>query len=213
MFARDVVSVAPRERRGILPFEVAVVLAIGLAPLPVPAVVPLVVAASVSLWARGRSFGDVIKGPRAYAAIGALAGAAALALAVLIATPLVERLTAGAVQWSMYPIVRGSVNGLVTVAILVGVGAIAAELVLRGWIVERVLELSRGNAMLAVLVGAFAEAIVVGGSLDARLGAALFGIAMGWMHVAAGRSALPPIAARVTFSVGAVLLEGLRIVG
>jgi hypothetical protein len=213
MFARDVVSLTPRERRGMVPCEVAVVLAIGLAPLPVPAVVPLVIAASISLWARGRSFGDVTKGPALYALIGALAGAAALALAVLIATPLVESLTAGAGQWSMYPVVRGSANGLVAVVILVGVSAIAAELVLRGWIVERVLELSRGNAMLAVLVGAFAEAIVVGGSLDARLGAALFGVAMGWMHVAGGRSALAPIAARVTFSVGAVVLETMRIVG
>src|SRR5690242_7265288 len=115
-----------RELRSLLPFEVAIVIAAALVPLPVPAVVPLLIAASISLWVRGRSWTDVIKGPPLYAAIGVLAGATALALALLVSTPLLEVITDYAVQWSMYPVVRGSGGTLVMVMIVVGVSAVAA---------------------------------------------------------------------------------------
>jgi hypothetical protein len=201
------------ERRQLVPFEVAAVIAAAIVPLPVPAVLPLIVVASVSLWLRGRSFAAVTKGPALHAIVGTLAGLAALVLAVVIGTPLVERLTGGAVQWSMYPVVRGSGAQFVMVAILIAASAIAAELVLRGWIVDRVLELGGGNAMLAILVGAIAESLVTPGTLDARLGAGVFGMAMGWMFVGGGRSITAPVCARVAFSIGAIALEALRVVG
>ena len=198
--------------RSLVPVEVAVVLAAAIVTLPVPAVVPLLIAGSVSLWLRGRSWGQVVKGPPLYAAIGALAGGAALALGLWIATPLVEAVTDQAVQWSMYPIVRGSGAQAVMVAIVVGVAALAAELVLHGWLVERVLEL-RGHPVLAILIGAIAEGLVSDGDLGMRIGAGLFGIGCGWMYIAAGRSVVAPICARLVFSLGAVLLEALRVVG
>jgi hypothetical protein len=201
-----------RELRGLVPFEVAIVLIAAAVPLPIPVVIPLLAAASLSLWVRGRSFAQVTKGPPLYAAIGAATGLVGLALAVAIGTPLVERVTDQAVQWSMYPIVRGSASAFGTLAVLVGLGAVAAELVLRGWLVERVLELG-GNAVLAVLAGAFAEALVSGGDLSARFGAGVFGIAMGWMYVAGGRSVTAPMCARLTFSLGALVLEAMRVVG
>lgn len=201
-----------REMRGLVPLEVAVVLAAAAIPLPIPVVIPLLAAASLSMWARGRSFAQVTKGPALYAAIGLAAGLVGLAFAVVAGTPLVERVTDQAVQWSMYPIVRGSATSFSTLAVLVGLGAVAAELVLRGWIVERVLEL-HGNAVLAVLVGAFAEALVSDGELTARIGAGIFGIAMGWMYVTGGRSVTSPMLARLAFSLGALALEALRVVG
>jgi len=202
----------PRELRNLVPLEVAVVVGAALVSLPVPVVVPLMIAASVSLWVRGRSWGGVVKGPALYAAIGAAAGGVALALALVISTPLLEAITDYAVQWSMYPIVRGSSGQAVMVAIVVGISALAAELVLRGWIVERVLEL-RGHPVLAVLAGAIAEALLAGGDLTTRIGAGLFGIGLGWMYIAAGRSIVAPLCARLVFALGAVLLETLRIVG
>ncbi len=203
---------ATRELRGLVPLEVAIVLAAAAVPLPIPVVIPLLAAASLSMWARGRSFAHVTKGPPLYAAIGLAAGLVGLGCAVVVGTPLVERVTDQAVQWSMYPIVRGSATAFSTIALLVGLGAIAAELVLRGWIVERVLEL-RGNPVLAVLVGAFAEALVSDGDVTARIGAGIFGIAMGWMYIAGGRSVTAPMLARLAFSLGALGLEAMRVVG
>lgn len=200
--------------RALVPFEVAAVLLAAVVSLPVPVVVPLLAIASLSMWARGRSFASVVTGPPVHAAVGAAAGASALVIAIVIGTPLVERVTDGAVQWSMYPVVRGSLGTFATLAVIVGVSALAAELVLRGWIVERVLELSRGrHAVLAVLVGAFAEALVVPGDATARIGAGLFGIALGWMFVAGGRSVVAPLLARLVFSLGALGLEALRVIG
>ncbi len=201
----------PRELRNIVPVEVAIVVAAAVVPMPVPAVVPLLVAASLSLWLRGRSWAHVAKGPALYAAIGAVAGVLALAIALLVSTPLLEAISDYAVQWSMYPIVRGSGAQAIMVAIVVGISAVAAELVLRGWIVERVLEL-RGHPVIAVLVGAFAEALLTDGDLAMRLGAGIFGAGLGWMYIAAGRSVIAPVCARLVFALGALALEALRIV-
>lgn len=203
----------PRELRSLVPVEVAVVLAAAFIPLPVPAVVPLLIVASVSRWLRGHSWGSVVHGPATYAAIGLAAGLVGLVLALAVATPLVESISDYAVQWSMYPVARGSVGTAIMVAIVVAISAVAAELVLRGWLVERVLELSPGSPVLPVLVGAFAEALIVPGDLATRIGAGLFGIGLGWMYVSAGRTAMPGILARVAFQCGAVALEGLRLVG
>jgi hypothetical protein len=202
----------PRELRNLVPVEVAVVVAAAVAPMPVPAVVPLLIAASLSLWLRGRSWANVAKGPALFAVIGAIAGALGLAIALVASTPLLEAISDYAVQWSMYPIVRGSGAQAIMVAVVVGISAVAAELVLRGWIVERVLEL-RGHPVIAVLVGTLAEALLADGDLATRLGAGIFGAGLGWMYIAAGRSVIAPMCARVVFALGAVVLEALRVVG
>jgi hypothetical protein len=201
-----------RELRSLVPFEVAVVIAAALVALPVPTVVPLLIVASISMWLRGRSWTSVFKGPALFAAVGVVAGAAALVLALFVSTPLLESISDYAVQWSMYPVVRGSAGTTIMVSIVVGVSAVAAELVLRGWLVERVLEL-RGHPVLAILLGAIAEALISDGDLAMRIGAGVFGIGCGWMYIAGGRSVVAPICARLVFSLGAVVLEALRVVG
>lgn len=198
--------------RSLVPVEVAVVIAAAVISLPVPAVVPLLIAASLSLWVRGKSWGEVIKGPPLYAGIGVAAGVVALVLALFVSTPLLEAITDYAVQWSTWPIVRGSSTNTLMVAIVVGLSAIAAELVLRGWLVERVLELG-GHRVIAILVGAVAEALVSDGDLGIRIGAGIFGAGLGWMYLASGRSVVAPTCARLVFSIGAVVLEGLQLVG
>jgi len=40
----------------------------------------------------------------------------------------------------------------------------------------------------------------------------VFGIGLGWIYVAGGRSVVAPICARLVFSLGALLLDGLQIV-
>ncbi len=86
--------------------------------------------------------------------------------------------------------------------------AVASELALRGWLVERVRTLpvlGAGAAVLAVLAGAIAEALLAPGNLTARIGAGAFGAGLGWMYVASGLRA--PVAARLVFVMGALALQ------
>lgn len=204
-----------RELRGLVPFEVAAVLAVAVAPLPeaLPAAVPMLAAASVSRWLRRRSWDERMPAGGGRAGPSTLAGLAALAVALVAGTPVVEVLTGRAVEWSVFPIVRGNPTQLALVAMIVIAMSIASELALRGWIVERMLELSPGPPVLPVLVGAIAEAAVTRGDLATRIGAGVFGLGLGWMYVAAGRSVVAPICARMAFGLGAVVLEALRVIG
>jgi hypothetical protein len=193
--------------------ELVALVAIGVVPLPeaIPRAILLLAVASLARWVRGKSWAELVRGPSAFAGIGAVACAAALVLAVVIGTPAIEALTGRGVEWSQHPIVRGSGQQLFAMATLVGFSALASELALRGWVVERVLELGGGKEM-AVMIGGFAEMIVTDGEFAARLGAGCFGFALGWMYVAAGRSVVAPVCARVAFVLGALLLEALRLV-
>jgi hypothetical protein len=206
---------SPRESRNLVPLEALAVLAIAIAPWPeqLPVALPLLVAGSASRWARGRSWADVVRGRADRAAAGALAGALALAAAVLAGAPVIEALGQRGIEWSIHPIVRGNAAVLAMVAVYVAATTVATELALRGWIVERVLELSPGPPVLPVLVGAIAEALITPGDVAARLGGACFGGGLGWMYAAGGRSVLAPICARLAFELGAVLLEALRLIG
>jgi hypothetical protein len=198
-----------------VPFEIAAVLALAVAPLPdaLPVAVPLLVGASVSRWVRRRDWAQGMQTDGWMAVVAAAAGLAALVGALALGTPFVETLTGRAVEWSAFPIVRGNASQLVLVALIVIATAVAAELALRGWIVERMLELSPGSPALPVVVGALAEALVTPGDLAARLGAGVFGLGLGAIYVAAGRGVVAPICARVAFGLGAVTLEALRIIG
>lgn len=177
-----------------------------------PLIIGLLAVASVAMWLRGKSWASIVKGPPSYAATGALAGLAALLIALVAATPLVEAITDRAVQWSMYPVARGSSAQAILVAILVGVTALATELVLRGWLVETALDL-RAHPALGIGIGALAEAVLADGNPAARIGAAAFGAGLGWMYVAAGRSVVAPVCARLVFVLGAVALEATQLIG
>jgi len=67
--------------------------------------------------------------------------------------------------------------------------------------------------VLPVLVGAFAEALITPGDAPARMGGALFGVGLGWMYAAGGRSIVAPLCARLVFDLGVVFLEAMRLVG
>ncbi len=198
-----------------MPIEIVMVVAIAVIPWPqmMPIALPLVVCASISRWLRGRSFVEVLHGGTETALLGAVAGAAGLGLGLLLGAPLVESLTMRAVEWSTFPIVRGSASQMALVLTIVTIAAIAAELALRGWIVERVLELSPGQSALAIMVGGFAEAVITPGGITIRIGAMLFGIGLGWMYVASGRSVIAPMLARIAFVCGTVVLEAMRLIG
>jgi hypothetical protein len=175
----------------------------------------MLVVASVTMWLRKRSWATVLHGPPLFAALGVAAGVVGLLVAIAAGTPLVESATSQAVQWSRYPIVRGSPQMFAMVALLVGVSALVVELAIRGCVVDWLLE-RKVPPFGAVLAGAMLDMVLItepDGGFTARIGSGVFGIAMGWMFVAAGRSALPGICARIAFSVGALALEAFQIVG
>jgi CAAX prenyl protease-like protein len=204
-----------RALRGLVPFEVAAVLLVAMVRLPdtIPAALPLLALASCSRWARGLDWAALLRGDRWICGVGAAAGLAALAIAVLAGAPFVEAMTGRAVQWSAFPVVRGNPTQLVVVGLVVVTTTVASELALRGWIVERMLELSPGPPILPVLVGAIAEALITPSDVATRIGAGLFGAGLGWIYVAGGRTLVGPLAARLAFVLGAVALEALRVIG
>lgn len=195
---------AVRELRRWVPLEVAVVLAVALLPFPAtfPVAVPLLVAASLSRWVRGRGWSELVGGART-----ALAGVVVGAIAIAVAAPLYDVFEVTAVEWWLVPAARGEPAQVAFAMLMLVASAVALELALRGWILERMLELSPGPVALPIATAAVAEAIVTPGPIAARIGVALFGAGLGVLYTASGRSVLAPVAARATFVVGAVVVE------
>jgi hypothetical protein len=191
--------------------ELVAIAVIAIAPVPLPAACVLVVA-SVSLWARGKSWLVAAPAPPELIPIGVVCGAVALALAQWLSVPI-EIATGRMVEWTQYTIVRGSPQAFVMVAVVVGAQAIAIEMALRGWLVPRVIDLFPvGGAAIAIAVSGLAEAAITPGHLMSRLGAYAIGAGSALLFLGAGRRLAAPIACRLTFELGAVLLAALRIV-
>lgn len=197
----------------LLPVELVLLAGCALAPwllpLSLPMVLPLLGGAVLSLAVRR---GTLLTEPRAGAGeatlIGGGAGLLALVLAVLLATPLLEGAGA-AVEWTMFPAVRGSAGQLFTAAILVAALAVAQETIFRRWILERAYQLGASGSGSILIAGA-AEGLVGPGPLGGRLGMALFGVALGMLYWRGGRRLGPALAARLVFSLGALVLQALQ---
>ncbi len=204
---------ATRELRALLPVEALVLVVLAVAPLPytLPIALPLVVAATLSRWLRGHSWRSLtLATHHAHPLQLLLTGLVVGAIALAVAAPLFGAFRVTAVEWWLVPAARGD---SVRLALAIGfavVSAIAFELAMRGWLLERVWELSPGPAALPIAAAAAMEALVVGGPLAARIGAGLFAAGLGLLYVAGGRSLLAPIAARATFAAGAIIVELLR---
>ncbi len=198
---------AIRALRTLIPVEVLAAIAIAFAPLPLgmSIALPLLIVASLSRWLRGRSWHEVVGSPR-----GLLVGGIAGAIALVLAAPLFGAFHVTAVEWWLVPAARGESMQVVLAIAHAIVTAAALELALRGWILERVWELSPGPAALPIAVAAGAEALLHDGPIAARIGAALFGAGLGLLYVGCKRSVLAPIAARAVFAGGAILVELIR---
>jgi membrane protease YdiL (CAAX protease family) len=195
----------PRALRQIVPIEILAVIAIAIAPLPdmMPVALPLFVAGTISRWVRGRSLAETRPGARQHLAIGAAVGAGSLGIVAVVAGGDITE----------HSIARGNFQMAMIVALVTAATAFAMEMAMRGWLVERVLELTPGSPVLPIAVGAFAEAIVTPGDSGERISAGIMGAALGWLYVASGRSVVAPIAARIVFTTGAVVLAALKLVG
>jgi hypothetical protein len=199
------------DRRAWFVVEVIAIAAIAIAPVPIPAAWLLAVA-SLSVWARGRSWVAPVPAPAELVPVGVACGAVALGVALALSSPL-GALTGRAVEWTQYAIVRGSPDAFIAVSLIVGAQAVAMELALRGWLIPRVLEVApRGGPALAAIASATAEAAITPGHAAARAGAFVLGLGGAVLFLGAGRRLAATVACRLTFELGAVLLAALRIV-
>lgn len=194
------------------PLELAALVACALVAMPVPVELPLLVAAGISVAARRTTF---LAPPAAEAAeataVGALAGVLGLVGALLVATPLLEHGLGLALEWGAAPPVRGSLEQLVSAAVLIAAAATAHELVFRRWLLERAFSLGASGTG-AILAAAGAEAAIGPGGVGARAGAALFGVALGLLYWRGGRRIGPALAARLAFAWGALALQAAGLV-
>jgi hypothetical protein len=192
--------------------EALAIAATAIIPLPVPAQIPLLSVASISLWVRGGSWSPRFATNRLRVVVGIAVGAAALALAFGVIGPALEAGAGAMIVWTQWGVVRGNVAAAIPVAIVVAALVVATEMILRGWIVERVLELASGwpGRIAAVAIAAGIEAIFLATPENA-FGAMLFGAALGSIYLSSGRSLVAPIAARLVFELGIVVLEVARI--
>jgi hypothetical protein len=181
--------------------EVVAIVIIAIAPVPsVPAV--LLAVAAVALWIRGASFGGPPGAGPAPALLGLAVGAAALALSIALAAPLVEAMAGHAVEWAQEPAIRGNLLFAIPTAILALVGAVAAELAFRGWVAPRAVSLGLGP-IPAIAVAAIAEAAVTRGP---RLGAFVLALGLGALWAGSGRRLGAPLACRLVYELGALVL-------
>ena len=193
--------------------ELAALAVIAIAPVPVPEAW-LVAIASISIWTRGRSWADRRDpAPPELVPVGLLCGVAALIAALIVSEPIAA-LTGRAVEWSQYTIVRGSPQNFVVIACVVAAQAVAIEMALRGWWLPRVLEIApRGGVTLAVVASALAEAAITRGPITTRAGAFALGLGGALLYIGGGRRLAAPMACRLGFELGAVLLAALRVIG
>ena len=203
-----------RGEAALLTTELVVVLACAIAPLPVPAQLPLLVMAMISLGLRGQTWAERVRFGRDPLVVGAATGVAALVLALAI-TPWIERGAGSLVQWSSVAAVRGKPEMFLVFALITTVMGLAAEMVLRGWVLERVRTLGPGRTgpIAGIAIAAVVEAVFTSEPGAPAFGSFLVGVALGTMYLAAGRNLVVPVAARVCFEVGALVVQATRLVG
>lgn len=183
--------------------ELAVVAAIGAFEFSIPRAVPLLIVASVSLWIRDRSWTQtglrLDPGWAGLAAAGIVAGAAA---------QLMIGYAVGA-QVDDAALAQAGGTLLATVVMLHVATAFATEMVFRGYLVERMREVS-GSEPIAIAVAAAAFAwVVAGADLVAAVGAVSAAIGYSLLYRAAGRSLVLPIAVHAGFTVAGAVLGAL----
>jgi membrane protease YdiL (CAAX protease family) len=201
----------------LLTAELVVVIACAALALPIPAQLPLLAMALISYKVRSLPWAPRFASAGVVWAVAAAMGVVALGLA-LVVTPALEARTGGLVAWTREAVVRGNPQMLVAAAVIISALTAATEVVMRGWILERIREQvagagRRASLLIAVGVTAAVEAMFTGsGAGWSALGAALVSAALSGLYLAAGRSLVAPIVARLTFELGVLALESLRLV-
>lgn len=196
---------------------VGVIISIG---FPVSVVLPLLVAASASLWLRKSSWIDVgldiDDDTLKVAGIGLVLGAAAQFLTLLIVKPELENLAGRAVELNHLPPLRGNAGILVNSILLTWATVLAAEMVFRGFLIHRVAELVKDKVVahgvgVVISAGLFAW-VVGGGRLEGIVGGFIAGLGYGYLYLACGRRLVLPIAFHGAFETVNLIFIYMKVV-
>lgn len=210
-------------RRWPLVIEVAVLAVVPWLELPVPAAIPLLVLASVSLWLRDKGFAQVglVATPRAWPhfAIGVVLGVAGFVAASAVLGPA-GRFAGLAIDFNHLPPVRGNGAVLLSALVLAWASALAAEMVFRGYVLDRLLGDLRLSPIAAVVIAAVVYGWVLApgqdpgqdpGTIARFAGAALMGVGYGALYFAGRRNLILPIAFHGAFESTNLLVLYLRL--
>lgn len=198
-------------RGGILPvLELAAVAALLVVPLPIAVgpLVPLVLLASISLWARGQSWAQVgLDGERIGAMFlaGLVIGVAAPLLELAVASPILHVLTARAPESSPYGMVRGSPAFLATMLVIVTASAAAVEMVFRGYLLTRI-ETRAGTAIAVTASAAGSAWLDADGDPGRLVGGLILGLGFAGLYLAGKRSLVLPMVAHALYDATRLLL-------
>lgn len=188
--------------------ELALVGGAAAVPLTPTPLIPMVIAASLILWIGGRSWLDV--GLRGGDGTGAMIGlGVAIGAVAFAALALVDPASLSANQ----PVsARGSLGVAAIAGVLAATAAFAAEMV-RGFVISRLIDLT-GRPAAAVAIAAIAWGAIFGLARPAEaLGLAIAGAGFGLLYLAGGKRMALPIAAHLTFEVGAVIAAAAQLSG
>jgi hypothetical protein len=147
---------------------------------------------------------------------GCVIGLAALAVAWAVA-PWVGARAGTSVEWSTVPMVRGSLTQAGTIGLVWSAAAIATELVTRRAVVDAIIAWGRARRWrlvvpTAIVIAAALEAAVAPMGGDRR-GVAVMSVGFGLVYVGARGRIAVPIAARITFELAAIALQGIGWIG
>lgn len=177
----------------------------------------LLVLASASLLARNKGWSDAglraDDGVELVVTSGIVLGALALVAVAWLWGPALENLSGRAVELNHLPPLRGYAGLLATAVILAVAGAFASEMVFRGYVFERIRELTDSDALAIVASAALYAAVIADHGLAPTLGAMAMGIGYGLMYLAGGRNLAMPIAFHCSFESTNLVLIYLKAVG
>jgi membrane protease YdiL (CAAX protease family) len=204
--------------------ELVAVAALVVVPLPLPSslpigpLIPLVLVASVALWARGQSWADVgLDGERigAMFVAGVVIGIAAPLIEVAIASPTIQALTSRAPESSAFGMVRGSPGFLITVLVIVTASAAAVEMVFRGYLLTRIEAVAGpeiGTALAVTLSAVGSAWLDMDGDPGRLFGGIIVGLGFAGLYLAAKRSLVLPIVAHALYDATHLVLVYLGVI-
>tara|TARA_R110002096_G_scaffold433887_2_gene653770 strand:+ start:78653 stop:79270 length:618 start_codon:yes stop_codon:yes gene_type:complete len=186
--------------------EMLVMVVLLVLPLPVPALIPLVVLASVALEVRGLGWSHVgLQGKHA-----ARDSATGLVLGLLVASLL--PLAVGQAAESDFLLLQGNGRALVAALLLTLALSAASEMLFRGYAIAAATRVwGDSGAIAGLLVGAVSGTIATQpASAGAALGAFVIGLGYGLLYFASGRRLILPITMHFVVDAYPIVLEFLR---
>jgi membrane protease YdiL (CAAX protease family) len=182
--------------------ELAAMALLLLVPLPIPALIPLLVGATLDLSLRGRSWAAVGLGGKDFGRHCLLGAAIGLAVASVL-------YFVASASTSSTLLLEGNTSALLPALLLAAAWSAATEMVFRGFVIGSMHHLWGSRAALVgVFVAGLFSALATGPSSSmAAMGALLYGVGYGLLYLAGRRSLALPMAAHMAIEMHTAVVE------